>query len=185
MGAELERYSVSHLWRRLCLSNGKALVQGRQGRYLAPHIHMLCSMCSFAPRPAECNWEICSKELLLLVLPPPFVRLLLPIAHLALRSCGAGQWAARTDGGLAPALVQWTDPMHPLAERSLDLMYFLCLLLCQNCSRHWLLLRDLADEAPCNPAPPQAAAQLSWLLTKCSEDMESNRNNTKCCEYEM
>lgn len=118
MGAELERCTLFYLYRRVCLTIRKGLVQEKEGGCLAPHVHTLCFMCSFTPQPAECNWEICSKELLLLFLPPPFVHLLLPISPLALRSCRAGQWAARTDGGLAPALVQWNDPMHPLAERS-------------------------------------------------------------------
>lgn len=185
MGAEWERGSVSHLWRRECLANGKGLVREKQGGHLAPHGHMLCLMCSFTPQPAECNWEISSKQLVLLVLPLQFVRLLLLISHLALRSCRAGQWAAQADGGLAPGLVQWADSTHFLAERSLDLMYFLRLHVCQSCSHLRLHLRDLTDEAPYSPAPPQAATQLSRLLTKCFEDTSSNTNTTKCCEYEM
>lgn len=184
MGAEWERGSVSHLWRRERLANGKGLVQEKQRGHLAPHGHMLCLMCSFTPQPAECNWEISSKELLLLVLPLQFVHLHLLISCLALRSCRAGQWAAQTDGGLAPALIQWTDSMHLLAERSLDLMYFLRLHVCQSCSHLWIHLRDLTDETPSSPAPPQAATQLSQLLTKCFVVTSRNTNTTKCCECE-
>lgn len=79
MGADLGRCSVSHLWRRACLTNSQGLV------------YMLCLTCGFTPLPTEYNWEICSKELLLLILPPPFVYLCLLISHLALRSCRAGQ----------------------------------------------------------------------------------------------
>ena len=156
---------------------------GRNGGHLASHVHMLCSMWSFTPQPAECSWGVYSKELPLLVLHPPFVHLLLLIPHLAFRSCRAGQGATRTDGGLVPALVQWADPTYPLAERSLDLMYFLCLHVCQSCRNLWLHLRDLTDEVPCNTVPPQAATQLGWLLTKCFEDTWSNRHTTKHCQY--
>lgn len=167
------------------ITNRKGLVQKKQGGCLDPHVHMLCLMCSFTPQPAECNWHIGSKELLLLIFLPSFVCLLPLIFHLVLRSCRAGQHAAWTDGGLGPALVQWTDPMHSLAKRLLDLMYFLCLCVCQSCSHLWLHLKDWTVEVPCNPVPPLAAAQLSWLLTECFEEAWDNRNTTQCCEHEM
>lgn len=73
----------------------------------------------------------------------------------------------------------------PLCQKDLELMYFLRLHVCQSCSHLWLHLRNLTDETPCNPVPTQAAARLSWLLTKCFEDMWSKRNTTTCCDYEM
>lgn len=47
-------------------------MQKKQGGYLATHVHMLCSVCSFTPQPAECIGDITSNELLLLVLSPAF-----------------------------------------------------------------------------------------------------------------
>lgn len=136
-GIWMRKVRCSYLWRRVCLTNGKGFVQEKQEWYLAPRAFLSVQ---FPTTASWMQWGDYFKWSPTSCLLSSIFHLLLFILHFALRSWRAGQWAAQTDGGLAPLLVQWADPMLHLAERSLDLLYFLCQCLHQSCHHLWLYL---------------------------------------------